>query len=293
MPNLLLVGPGDDVVVVEFNGMKRTGMPSTKTRSTSRTARAARPSSGAAAAPPTAKRYIAELKALSTPEELRKIQRYFKTEAGDYGAGDRFLGVRMGQVFALSKAYVAMSPDEIERLLESPLHEVRAGGLSIMDKQARNPKTGDAHRKALYDLYLRRIDRINNWDLVDLAAPFVIGGYLAERSRRVLYRLANSKNIWERRTAIVSTAYFLRHGEVADTFKIAELLLDDEHDLIHKAVGGWVREAGRQDRPQLLAFLDRHAATMPRVMLRYATEHLDAGVRARYLGKASTRSSKR
>ena len=177
-----------------------------------------------------------------------------------------------------------MPPGEIERLLESPIHEVRAGAMSIMDKQARGKRTPESRRRELYDLYMRRIERINNWDLVDLGAPFVVGRYLFDQPRDVLYRLARSQNVWERRTAIVSTAYFIRQGQVDDTFAIAEVLLHDEHDLIHKAVGGWVREAGKQDRKKLFAFLDRHAATMPRVTLRYAIEHLDAAQREHYLG---------
>jgi 3-methyladenine DNA glycosylase AlkD len=232
----------------------------------------------------SAARYLEQLHTLSSPEEQAKIQRYFKTGKGEYGAGDTFIGVRMGQVFDLSKAFIAMPPDEIEKLLDSPVHEARAGAMSIMDKQGRSKKTPESHRKGLFDLYLHRIDRINNWDLVDLGAPFVIGAYLFDKPRDLLYTLARSENIWERRTAIVSTAYFLRQGDVSDTFTIAEILLHDDQDLIHKATGGWLREAGKQDRPRLLAFLDRHAAVMPRTYLRYAIEHLDKGQRDHYLG---------
>jgi 3-methyladenine DNA glycosylase AlkD len=231
----------------------------------------------------TAAQFKKRLKAHESAAELAKIQRYFKSGAGEYGEGDQFLGVRMGQVFALAKEFIDMPPGEIEKLLESPLHEVRAGALSIMDKQARSKKTPESLRKELYELYLRRIDRINNWDLVDVSAIFVVGGYLAGKPRAILYKLARSKNIWERRTAIVSTAYFLRQGDPTDTFKIAEMLLADDHDLIHKATGGWLRVAGDQDRPKFLAFLDKHAATMPRTMLRYAIEHLDKKQREHYL----------
>ena len=160
-----------------------------------------------------------------------------------------------------------MLPEEIERLLGSPVHEVRAGALSIMDKQGRSKKTPESRRKELFDLYLRRTNRINNWDLVDLGAPYVVGRYLFDKPRDVLYELGRSKSIWERRTAIVSTSYFIRQGDVVDTFRIAEMLLTDDHDLIHKATGGWLREAGKQDRQRLLSFLDQHATTMPRTML--------------------------
>ena len=231
----------------------------------------------------TAAKFLKELRTLSSAAELKKIQRYFKSGEGDYAAGDKFIGVRMGEVFALAKKYSAMPLNEIEKLLESPMHEARVGAVSIMDFQARNKKTAATRRRDLFDLYLRRHDRINNWDLVDRSAPHVVGGYLADKPRKILYQLARSKNVWERRTAIVSTFYFIRQGEVDDTFKIAELLVKDKHDLIHKAAGGWVREAGKKDRVRLLAFLDKHAATMPRTMLRYAIEHLDQKQREHYL----------
>jgi 3-methyladenine DNA glycosylase AlkD len=231
----------------------------------------------------SAKRFVERLKAHRSPEEAKKYLRYFKTGEGQYGEGDVFMGVRMGRVFALAKEFIDMPPKEIEKLLESPIHEVRAGAMSIMDKQARSKKTPESRRKELFDLYLRRTDRINNWDLVDLSAPYVIGGYLFDKPRDILYKLARSKNIWERRTAIVSTYYFIRQGDVADTFKIAEMLLNDKHDLIHKATGGWLREAGKKDRTKLLSFLDKHAATMPRVALRYAIERLEKKKRDHYL----------
>lgn len=231
----------------------------------------------------TAARFVERLETHQSDEELRKIQRYFKSGEGDYGEGDVFMGVRMGQVFALAKAFIDMPPDEIEILLDSPIHEVRAGGLSIMDKQARRKRTPESRRKELFDLYLQRIDRINNWDLVDLAAPFVIGGYLFDKPRDLLYELARSDSIWERRTAIYATSYFIRQHEVDPTFRIAELLLDDTHDLIHKATGGWLRAAGDKDPERLLNFLDQHAATMPRIMLRYAVEHLGKAQRDHYV----------
>src|ERR687892_1809740 len=167
----------------------------------------------------TAVEFIKKLKTYRSPEELKKIQGYFKTGAGEYGEGDEFMGVRMGQVFALAKEFIEMQPSEIEKLLESPIHEVRAGALSIMDKQARRKKTSESRRKELFDLYMRRTDRINNWDLVDVACPYVVGGYLSDKPRDVLYELARSENMWERRTAIVSTYFFIRYGDVDDTFR--------------------------------------------------------------------------
>jgi len=226
----------------------------------------------------TAKQFVQRLKAHSSPEEREKTLRYFKNTDGD-----QFIGVRMGQVFANAKEFIDMTPDEIEKLLDSKIHEVRAGGCSIMDKQARLKKTTPERRKELYDLYLRRHDRINNWDLVDVCAIHVIGGYLFDKPRKVLYKLARSKNMWERRTAIVSTAYFIRQRDLDDTFKISELLLKDKEDLVHKATGWMLRFAGDKDRARLLSFLDKHAATMPRVALRYAIEKLDQKERELYL----------
>lgn len=225
----------------------------------------------------SAERFVERLEAHRSPEQLGKYQ-HLKS-----GEGDEILGVRMGQVFALAKEFIDMPLSDIEKLLESPIHEVRAGAVSIMDWQARRKKTAEARRKELFDLYIRRHDRINNWDLVDRSAPYVVGGYLFDKLRDILYKLAHSKNIWERRTAIVSTGYFIRKGEVDDAFKIAEILLNDDQDLIHKAIGWMLREAGKKDRQQLLSFLDQQAATMPRTALRYAIEHLDKEQQAYYM----------
>lgn len=235
---------------------------------------------------PLAKDFLKQLIALQSDEELRKIQRYFKSGEGQYGDGDKFIGVRMGQLFALAKTFVDMAPVEIEKLLENPIHEARAGAVSIMDFQARSRKTPESRRKELYDLYIDRHDCINNWDLVDRSAPYVVGGYLHDKPRGVLYTLARSKNMWERRTSIVSTYFFIRQGDVDDTFKIAEILLRDKEDLVQKAAGGWLRAAGGKAPARLLEFLDKYAATMPRTMLRYATERLDKKKRTHYLSLA-------
>ncbi len=193
------------------------------------------------------------------------------------------MGVPFGKVFAVAKKFTGASLADIEELLESRFYEVRMGAVSIMDFQARAKSTTPAQRKALFDLYVRRHDRINNWDLVDRAAPHVVGRYLADRPRRVLDKLARSKNPWERRTAIVSTYYFIRAGDVADTFRIAEILVMDPHELVQKATGSWLREAGKKDQDALLRFLKKHAGTMPRTTLRYATEKLNKGLRARFM----------
>jgi 3-methyladenine DNA glycosylase AlkD len=233
-----------------------------------------------------AEQFVERLKAQRSPEELKKYHRYFKFDEDQPGAGDQFMGVRMGHVFELAKEFTDMPLDEIEKLLESPIHEIRAGGCSIMAKQATSKKTPESRRKELYDLYIRRHDRINNWDLVDLASYKVVGSYLFDfdQPRDILYKLARSENTWERRTAILSTAHFIRQGDLDDTFRIAEMLLNDDQDLIHKATGWMLRAAGGADRQKLLSFLDTHAATMPRTALRYAIEHLDKERRDYYLG---------
>lgn len=203
-----------------------------------------------------------------------------RSDAGG-GAGDGVVPKR--HLFALAKAFIATPPAEVERLLDHPEHDPRVGAVSIMDFQARHKRTSDDVRRQLYELYLRRHDRIDTWDLVDRAAPYVVGGYLFERPRDPLYALAGSARWYERRTAIVATYFFIRQGDLDDTFAIGDLLAHDPEDLVQKAVGGWVREAGKRDPDRLLAYLDRHAATMPRTALRYAVEHLAPDQRNHYL----------
>jgi 3-methyladenine DNA glycosylase AlkD len=234
--------------------------------------------------PVTAKQFIERLKALQSADELKKIQRYFKSGKGQYGEGDKFMGVKMGQLFALAIESAGMPVTEIEKLLENPIHEVRAGAVSIMDKESRNKKITDSRRKEFYDLYMKRHDRINNWDLVDLGCLYMTGSYLFDKPRNILYKLAKSKNIWERRTAILSTCYFIRQCDVADTFKIAEMLVKDKEDLIHKATGWMLRFAGGKDEKKLFSFLDKYATTMPRTLLRYSIENLTKKKKEYYMG---------
>ena len=221
--------------------------------------------------------FLKRLKALRSPAIAKS---HGNLASGD---DDLILGVRMGQVFALAKEFIDMPLEEVEQMLESPVHEMRVGAVSIMDFQARSKKTTAERRKELFELYIKRHDGINTWDLVDRAAPWVIGSYLLDKPHKILYKLARSKKMPERRTAIVSTLYFIGKGAVEDAFKIAELLLYDKEDLIHKANGWALRFAGDKDRQGLLKFLDQHAATMPRVTLRYAIEHLDKKQRDQYL----------
>ena len=236
------------------------------------------------AKPSTAKQFLAMLKKRAKPGAVSEVARYFHDDPNSRSTGNRVLGVRIGDVFPIAKQFANMPLPGVERLLESPYYEVRMGAVSMMDFQARDRHTTLEHRKALFDLYIRRHDRINNWDLVDRAAPYVVGGFLADKSRAILLDLAHSPNPWERRTAIVSTYYFVRSGDIDDTFRVAELLVRDEHELVQKAVGSWIREAGKRDQRRLERFLESYAGEMPRTMLRYAVEKLPPKTRAKFLG---------
>ncbi len=224
-----------------------------------------------------AKEFLKRLQALHSPT-VAKSHTHLASDGDDV-----ILGVRMGQVFALAKEFMHMELNEVEKMLESPIHEMRVGAISIMDFQARSKKTTTQRRKELFDLYISRHDRINTWDLVDRAAPWVVGSYLMDKPRKILYKLAKSKKMPERRTAIASTLYFIGKGDVDDAFRLAETLLYDKEDLIHKANGWALRFAGDKDRAGLMRFLDKYAATMPRVTLRYAIEHFDKKQRDQYL----------
>ena len=201
----------------------------------------------------------------------------------DGAHADPYAGIGMGKIFALAKEFKAMPPAEIEQLLESDHHPVRVGAVSVMDWQARDRETPAERRRELFDLYMRRHDRIDTWDLVDRSAIHVVGEYLVDKPRDILHQLAGSERPMERRTAILSTYAFIRHGQLDDTFAISEALVDDPDDLVNKAVGWMLREAGKRDQPRLTSFLDAHAKTMPRVMLRYSIEKLDEADRDRYL----------
>jgi 3-methyladenine DNA glycosylase AlkD len=198
--------------------------------------------------------------------------------------------IGMGQIFALAKEFIAMDPREIERLLESPAHEMRVGAVSVMDWQARSKNTTAERRRELFDLYIRRHDLIDTWDLVDRSAIWVVGDYLVDKPRTVLYELARSERPMERRTAMLSTFAFIRRGDVRDGLAIAKLLVDDEDELVQKSVGWMLREIGKKDPIGHAAFLDAHARTMRRVMLRYAIEKLSADERTRYMTLAKTAS---
>jgi 3-methyladenine DNA glycosylase AlkD len=226
----------------------------------------------------TAKGFVEQLSVLSTPKELENVQRFYHDRDES-----KFLGIKMAHLFRLAKEASSMPLKEVEKLLENEFYEARMGAVSIMDLKAREKKITPAEKKELFDLYIKRHDRINNWDMVDRGAPWVVGGYLIDKPRTSLYKLAKSRDVWERRTSIVSTWFFIRQGDLDDTFKIAEALVNDKEETIHKAVGSWIREAGKRDKARLLRFLDTHAATMPRVTLRYALEKMDSQTKDHYM----------
>ena len=208
-------------------------------------------------------------------------QRFFKTGEWQYGAGDKFMGIRVPVVRLVCKKFKDLPLTEVEKLLASPIHEHRLAALIIMVNQAK--KASPEGQKQLYDSYFKNMQYVNNWDLVDTSCPQIVGSYLLNKSHAPLYKLARSNNLWQKRIAMISTLNFIRAGQLADTFALAELLLQDDHDLIHKAIGWMLRCAGDVDREALLKFLDAHAHEMPRTALRYALEHLTSAQKSHYM----------
>lgn len=231
---------------------------------------------------------VARIDAEADPTAAAALARYFKGGPGEYGEGDVFVGVKLSRLRALARPYqrVGLPLADLESALESPVHEHRQVALVLLaDRAARALAAGDAD--ALTDVahtYLRNTARVDNWDLVDCSAPDIVGGWLLDRPRGILFDLVRSPLVWDRRIALVATHKLIRAGQADDTFALAEQVLTDDHDLIHKASGWMLREAGKRvDEAALREFLDRHAAVMPRTMLRYAIERLPADDRARYL----------
>jgi len=223
------------------------------------------------------------LRELADPGIAEHSQRFFKTAKGQYGEGDIFLGIRVPVLRKQVPKFRAMSLDECLSVLKSKYHEERLFALLLLvDKFKRGTAL---EQKQIYDAYLAHTDFVNNWDLVDSSAHLIVGEYLSERDKRPLQRLAQSKSLWERRIAIIATFCFIRNGQFDDAFEVAEILLKDEHDLIHKAVGWMLREIGNRDKRSEVKFLQKHYQTMPRTMLRYAIEKFPEPERCRYLGR--------
>lgn len=234
---------------------------------------------------------VTALKAVASPTKAKASAWFFKTGPGQYGEGDRFIGVTVPEQRTVAKQFRDLPLAEIERLLESPIHEHRLTALLILVGQYQR---ADAKaKKRVLDFYLDHLDRVNNWDLVDSSAGYIVGNYYLGRravygpnsrcGSAVLQRLSRSKNLWRRRVAIIATQAFISAGQFNDTLTLAEQLLNDRHDLMHKATGWMLREVGNRDPKVLKAFLDEHASTMPRTMLRYAIEKFDPVTRKHYL----------
>ena len=233
---------------------------------------------GAAAALSSVRR---DIRKLARPARAKSNRFFFKTAQGEYGAGDRFLGVTVPQLRMLAREYRDMPLKYVVKLLHSPWHEERLLALLILVRQyvAADTRT----RRAIHQLYLRNTRSINNWDLVDSSAGQIVGAHLENGDRRTLRRLARSKSLWERRIAMIATYHYIKRGDFRDALAVAELLLEDDQDLIHKAAGWMLREIGKRDRRAEERFLKKHAARMPRTMLRYAVERFPPRLRRKYL----------
>jgi 3-methyladenine DNA glycosylase AlkD len=221
------------------------------------------------------------LKHLADPETAKVLQKFFKTGPGQYGAGDVFLGIKVPPLRTLARNFEGASLKTVQALLKSKIHEKRVLALMILVQQF--ARGDDELRQRIYDFYLANTRFINNWDLVDGSAPYILGPYLWERDRKQLYIFARSSSLWERRIAIVSTLYFIRQNDFADALKLTKLLLGDKHDLIHKATGWMLREIGKRNLAVEQSFLKKHCKTMPRTTLRYAIERFPESQRRDYL----------
>ena len=232
-----------------------------------------------------------DLRKISNPEQAKKLQRFFKTGKGEYGEGDIFLGIKVPDQRKISKNYENLSLEEIGELLDSKIHEHRLTALFILIKKYENADARE--KKKIFDFYLKQSKNINNWDLVDISAPKIVGNYLINRPRDILYKLAKSqpkagparreKNLWEKRIAVLSCFAFIKNNDFNDILKISKILIKDEHDLIHKAVGWMLREVGKRNQKIEEEFLKKHCKQMPRVMLRYAIEKFDENKRKFYM----------
>ena len=227
-----------------------------------------------------------ELSAAADPERAKNLTWFFKTGKGQYGHGDKFIGITVPVIRRIAHRYLGLPLEEVGKLLNSPIHEHRFAAIEILVAKYKG------NERAVYDFYLKNTRYVNNWDLVDTSAPYIVGAHLLTRPRRVLYKLARSGSLWERRIAMVSTMMLIRAGQIEDTFAIAKILLSDDHDLIHKAVGWMMREAGKRDAPALLRFLEQHYDQMPRTALRYAIERFPAAERKKMLAGEFSASSR-
>jgi 3-methyladenine DNA glycosylase AlkD len=221
------------------------------------------------------------LKKQTNHEQAKVYLRFFKTGKGEYGEGDEFLGIKVPESRKIAQEFKDLALSEIQELLNSKVHEERLIALFILTEQYR--KGDEENKNAIYNFYLKSTKKVNNWDLVDLSAEKIIGAYLMDKDKKVLFKLARSKNLWERRIVIMSTFHFIKNGLFEITLEIADILLKDKHDLIHKAVGWMLREIGNRDLTVEESYLKKHYKYMPRTMLRYAIEKFPEQKRQAYL----------
>ncbi|MEW6516602.1 MAG: DNA alkylation repair protein [candidate division FCPU426 bacterium] len=224
---------------------------------------------------------LADIRQLADPVKAKFLSRFFKTGPGEYAEGDRFLGITVPQLRRLAKKYAILPLADIERLIQSPDHETRLLGLLLV--VGRYPRASEADRESLFRCYVRNARHINNWDLVDVTAPHVLGAHLEHRDRGLLEEWAGSPNLWKRRLSLLATLRFIRKGDFSLTLRLVDRLLQDPEDLMHKAAGWMLREVGKKDRARLEAFLRPRYQRMPRTMLRYAIERFPAQRRQAYL----------
>lgn len=222
-----------------------------------------------------------ELKGCASAKKKRSLQSFFKTGQGQYGEGDVFIGVTVPECREIARACVLMSRGDIRELLDSRVHEERLVALLVLVELFRRGR--EAEKKEIFDFYLKHAERVNNWDLVDLTADKIAGAFLLKRSKRPLYHFARSGSLWKRRISVVATLCFIRAGFFDDTLKLVEILIEDPHDLMHKACGWMLREVGKRDQVVLEGFLKKHCRRMPRTMLRYAIERLSAEKKKVYM----------
>lgn len=234
----------------------------------------------------TAKQFIDAIGVYYSKERADAAAWFFKTGKGGYSEGDQFLGATVPKTRLVCKEFKDLVLDEVQKLLDSPIHDHRLGAVIILVEQYKRAKHDAKKRDDIFGVYLKNVrkGRVNNWDIIDTSATYIIGPHEQETDRSLLFELARSTNMWHRRTAILSAAWYLRSGDPTTTLALAEILLQDKQDLIQKAVGWQLREAGKRvDRKVLTDFLDKYAATMPRTVLRYAIEHLPPEQRKRYM----------
>jgi 3-methyladenine DNA glycosylase AlkD len=226
---------------------------------------------------------VKDMEKLANPEKAKLLSGFFKTGKGEYGEGDVFLGISVPETRKIAQKHKAASFEDIAKLLDSRIHEHRLAALLLLvEKYSSADEKG---KKEIVGFYLKNTKKINNWDLVDLSSHKILGDYLFSRDKSVLYKLARSSNLWEKRIAIISTFAFINRGKFSDSFKIAEMLMTDKHDLIHKAIGWMLREIGKRDQNREEKFLMKHCKTMPRTALRYAIERFDEKKKQLYMGK--------